>query len=756
MRKRRMLRLPHQAIRAHRERVRSCLSRSPLSRFIFLLFGRGFSQFYAHFRCLVLTIFNLSLVLSVIFIGEKTKWIAIPPEELQAAADAINPPRPYSQSRNHSQYSARNSQTRSTAASTTGSTHGSQAPSKVTSGQTSASHSRAHSPNSMASSPHHPARGRQLPGDLKGAQAPEQQERSIQGNSPQSHADMTLAAPVPYVQISRDVYGYGNIPTQTANAQSFIPPPPPPPQPHYPPTLQVNPSHTQQSYASSSVSPYPQPYPHHTTPDRYGPAPTQPLPPGWAAPEHYVYPYGYPPYAQAHQIMYWPGNLPLDLRQDGRPIYPSYPPVHSHQQVAPPAHVIQDDGDLPREEESATHPALPPPTLIARPPPPQESDAVAGYRVVGPVLDTDSRCEEAMRGRRDVVFGSIGASGESKSPSPPPPRSEVPLLLEDQPGSERPERVVTTFSIGIPPGEGGISHGRSRTRSQPRLSRTENTTEAKDPEPSTATHVKVIDLTEPEIKWEFGTANQLQDEPTQRDENRPEFLESQSRSLAPAPPPKPTFDVSLLFSGSLQGTSLPVPAAEPPLTELQHSYTHTHHPIPYVLPQQQIHVPPLPPPQEELQVQTGPGPYPVHQPPSQPLSSSSTDGFEVKDYGYGFGRASGTSHAVASTREERVPREREWERNREVEREPYAWRPRRGSYSDRGYGGRRARGTNGFGRAVSGRGYGRGGYRQHFHQHQNQQQQQQQHQHQKQQQQQQHNNNNNSNSRHHSKPHLLL
>ncbi|KAI0251915.1 hypothetical protein BJV78DRAFT_398444 [Lactifluus subvellereus] len=112
--------------------------------------------------------------------SEKTKWIPIPPEELQAAADALNPPRPYSQSRNHSQ---RNSQARSTAASGSGSIQGSQAPSKVASGRTSASHSRVHSPNSMASSPRHPGRGRQLPVDVRGAQAPEQQQRSSQAET---------------------------------------------------------------------------------------------------------------------------------------------------------------------------------------------------------------------------------------------------------------------------------------------------------------------------------------------------------------------------------------------------------------------------------------------------------------------------------------------------------------------------------------------------------------------------------------------
>src|SRR5229473_2139481 len=144
--------------------------------------------------------FDLPLVLLVIFIGEKTKWIVIPPEELQAAADAINPPRPYSQSRSHS---ARNSQPRSTAASASGSTQNSQAPSKVTSGRTSASHSRAHSPNSIASSPQHLGRNRRLPVsvDARGDQAPEQTQRSSEGNSPQAPVD--VAAPVPYAQISR-------------------------------------------------------------------------------------------------------------------------------------------------------------------------------------------------------------------------------------------------------------------------------------------------------------------------------------------------------------------------------------------------------------------------------------------------------------------------------------------------------------------------------------------------------------------------
>jgi la-related protein 1 len=402
--------------------------------------------------------------------------------------------------------------------------------------------------------------------------------------------------------------------------------------------------------------------------------------------------------------MYWPGNLPLDLRQDGRTMYPTYPPVHPHQPVAPPGHVLQDDGDLPREGEPTSQPTLPPPTMISRPPPPQESDAVAGYRAMGPVLDTGSRLEEAPRGRRDVIFGSIGAPRRSPSPSPPLLRPSVsPLQLEGPPGSEKSDRVAMIFSIGVAPGEAGPSHVRSRTRSQPRLSRAEDTTDGKCPELHAGTEVKVIDLTDPEIKWEFGTANRSQDEFTQGDENRPGLLESQSRSLGPAVPPKPTLDVSsLLFGGPLQGSSLPVVAAEPPLAELQPPYPHAHHPIPYVLPQQQIHVPPSPA-QEEFHGQVGPGPYQVHHHlPPQSLPGASTDGFEVKDFGYGFGRTGGTGHGVASPREERFPRE--WERNRETDREHYHWRGRRGSFSGHnergGYGGRRARGANGFGRGL--------------------------------------------------------
>lgn len=433
--------------------------------------------------------------------------------------------------------------------------------------------------------------------------------------------------------------------------------------------------------------------------------------------------------------MYWPGNLPLDLRQDGRTIYPTYPQAHPHQQVAPPGHVLQDDGDPPREGESTSQPTLPPPTMISRPPPPQESDAVAGYRAMGPVLDnTGSRLEEAPGGRRDVIFGSIGVPGRSEIPSPPPLLPSVsPLQLEGSSGSEKSDRVGMVFSIGVAPGEAGPSHVRSRTRSQPRLSRAENTTDGKGPEPHAGTEVKVIDLTDPEIKWEFGTANRSQDEFTQGDESRPGLLESQSRPLAPAAPPKPTLDVSsLLFGGPLQGSSLPAVAAEPSLAELQPPYPHAHHPIPYVLPQQPIHVPPRSPVQEELQAQVGPGPYPVHHPPPpQSMPGTNTDGFEVKDFGYGFGRTGGTGHGVASPRDERFPREREWERSRETDREHYPWRPRRGSYSGHnergGYAGRRARGGNGYGR---GSGRGRWGtFRQQHQQHQRQQQQpQQQHQ----------------------------
>jgi la-related protein 1 len=339
-----------------------------------------------------------------------------------------------------------------------------------------------------------------------------------------------------------------------------------------------------------------------------------------------------------------------------------------------------------------------------------------------------------------VIFGSIGAPEGSKSSSPaPPPSGLSSLSMEDQSGGEKPERAAMTFSIGVAPGEAGPSHVRSRTRSQPRLSHPDNTTDGKEKELElhAATEAKVEAKVADQSKWEFGTANRPQDEPAQGEENRPELSEASSQPLAPVAPLKSSLDVSLLFSGPLQGSSLPVSAAEPPLAEMQHPYPPTHHPIPYIL-----HGPPLPPPQEELHVQTGPGPYPVHQPPSQPLPSSGADGFEVKDFGYGFGRASGTGHSVSSSREERLPREREWERNREVEREPY-WRPRgRGSYNGHGhhergaYVGRRGRGANGFGRGLPGRGFGRGGFRhQHFNQHQHQHQQQhQQSQHQKQQQ----------------------
>ena len=610
----------------------------------------------------------------------------------------------------------------------------SQVPSKTASGRASSSHSRAHSPSSMTSSPQHPGRGRQLPVDARGTQAPEQQQQqpSPQDSSPRAFTDMTLSTPVPYGPISRDVYAFGNlpIPSQSPNTQTYVPQQPsapaqpPPPSTHYPPNLQLNPTHPQQPYASS-VSPYPQPYPLHTPSDRYGPTPTQPLPPGWAAPEHYAYPYGYPPYAQPHPIIYWPSNLPPDMRQDGHAMYPPYPPVQPPQQIVPQPHVSEDDGAPSGGEEPVTHPALPPPTMIARPPPPQESDAVAGYRAVKPILDSRSGWEESTRGRRDMIFGSVGAPGGSKSPSPSPKqRSEIqPAPIDSQLVNEKFERAVATFSIGVSPGEAGPSHVRSRTRSQPRLSRAENLSDGKSSEPHVAAEVKVIDLTPPERKWEFGTANRPQEDP-----NRSELSEP------PPAPSKAALDVSLLFSGPLQESMLPIVPTEPP-AELHHPYPQPHHHLSYVLPQQ-MHHPPPPPPQEDLQVQTGPGPYPMHQPQSQPLSGSGADGFEVKDFGYGFGRASGTSHAMMSTREDRFAREREWDRNRDPEREPYGWRGRRGSYSGHhergGFNGRRGRGANGFGRGVSGRGFGRGGFG-----HRNNHRHQQQHQHQQQQQQQQ-------------------
>ncbi|THH19626.1 hypothetical protein EW146_g1601 [Bondarzewia mesenterica] len=673
---------------------------------------------------------------------EKAKWVPIPAEELQAAADALHvqqASRSQTHSRSHSQYRQHN-HSRNPNNHSVGSSQPSQGPSKVPSGRTSANHSQIQSQaSSPQSSPRYPTRGRRLPtaqdvptgggsGSSSGANPADiliVQPRPLSGHSPH-HSIPSYAPPIGYPSMPADGYGPSapSIGPTYYTPPAHMPVPQPSPthqQPAYPPSYR--PGLGRNGYATQAP-PMRQSY-SGTPPD----------------------PYMYPPYGYYGQpLVYWNG-------QERAASHSPYAPVE--QQPAPPQQMLHQG-----EED------LPPPTMMVRPPPPQESEAVAGYREVAPVLPQGtneySGADEAKERRaKDVVFGSIGVPGASQSPSPSPDLAAPTNLpkekeqgeqnVELSPSEEEGEKAIKKFSIGVAPGDAGPFRMRSRTRSQARRrvetapgrlgGEDQEDKEAGAEEGAEGKEVQVIDLTDPETKWEFGTTRQVENHAPgvtpasvpQPNSERAYDIPNTVPVLAPGVAP---LNVGMLFGGPSQGL--------PPQPETQRS-------LPPAPPPQPHHIPTSP---NGLQLQSGTGPYPVHAPPPQPRSIGSVDEWEVKDYGYGFGRASGTGYATSLAREERLMRERERERERARERvreREYtasenggismgtgSGRPRRGSYSsyhesrggfgvneragfgherggfgERGFGRGRGRGMNGgFGRGYS-RGYSRGGFRGH-------------------------------------------
>lgn len=191
--------------------------------------------------------------------------------------------------------------------------------------------------------------------------------------------------------------------------------------------------------------------------------------------------------------------------------------------------------------------ALPPATMMARPLPPGESEAVAGYREVLPPPEGSSeiagqsqgqseprgRLDSEERGRktREVVFGSIGLPGADHSPSPMPKPLADDTPNVDATGEEEGDRPFLAFSIGVHPGEPDLTRLRSRTRSinnakgrgrgDCRVDVTNGLIDGGDAgddgdagekEGGNAGEAKVIDLTDPEPKWEFGTTKEVDEE----------------------------------------------------------------------------------------------------------------------------------------------------------------------------------------------------------------------------------------------------
>ncbi|KAJ8488817.1 hypothetical protein ONZ51_g3301 [Trametes cubensis] len=435
-----------------------------------------------------------------------------------------------------------------------------------------------------------------------------------------------------------------------------------------------------------------------------------------------------------------PAPLPVPVPGYGTPPYPVYPP---YPYVYGPPYMYWQPPGAPHSGIPATPPTgnpaypidngVPPPSMMARPPPPSESEAVAGYREVGPTLPPvvepgqmhqgENVPEERGRRTRELSFGTIAVEGgETPNLAPGSPSvgavadgaalgldvaggrssasaaGEQRIAGEDSSIAEN-SKSFATFSIGVSPGELGPARLRSRTRTQSKgavaaVSAQTEGSAAKNREyaDSEATPVdsvavladvaaKVMDLTDPETKWEFGTTKQ-------GNEPAPQASEDNSGPAVP---------------GDLQANE----ASNAPPSIPGTSYAPMVAPYPAVPP----YVPPVIIPGAPLNGVPG-APSPSSYTPRQPTAEG--DDWAVRDYGYGFGRG-GPASAYA-TREERPFRERrDFQPQGDRDREPY--RPRRGSYSqgghERGSYPRRRGLSGGYGgRGYSNRAYsgGRGGY----------------------------------------------
>ncbi|KII91122.1 hypothetical protein PLICRDRAFT_51312 [Plicaturopsis crispa FD-325 SS-3] len=237
-----------------------------------------------------------------------------------------------------------------------------------------------------------------------------------------------------------------------------------------------------------------------------------------------------PSYDFAQPYMYWNMGAPVPI--SGSPTSNPYiqhgyippqgyqgpyvpPPIPPHGYMQPsPAYGY---GYAPPPPPPAANANIPPPTMLARPAPPEASGALTGYRAVDavPVVDGSSAPQhnEAARsgngsGPPQVVFGSIGLEG-IRSPSPATAADENSGAAED--AEKENERPFTAFSIGVVPSDKLHLRLRSRTRSGKARARSTPGDAQNAPEADEAAaeekveEVPVIDLTDTETKWEFGS-----------------------------------------------------------------------------------------------------------------------------------------------------------------------------------------------------------------------------------------------------------
>ncbi|EMD34797.1 hypothetical protein CERSUDRAFT_116981 [Gelatoporia subvermispora B] len=652
--------------------------------------------------------------------SEKPKWVAIPPEELQAAADAHRAHHPHGRNRqNHSRHPGSTTASGSASGSASGAGSHNQSRAHSAAGMrhslshvSSAVHSQVQSrTGSVHSSPRVPPRGMKSSpheGSVTGASgysmhtsSANRSMRSSRAGSPLQAAPSLLppefvpnlvgpvgptyqgagvppAGPVPRVALPEQLQA------DASNGTTYYQPIPPP--------LSAHPSsyHSSRGPASPVTSTYQLPYPGPYGPPQGAMPPSIPPHPGYpGTPPYPMYnPYGYP-YGQPYG--YWPQNVPPSA------VSP------------PPSSITSDTG-------------LPPPTTITRPPAPAESDAVSRYREAGSAPSSSAQVplgetEKVERGRRarELSFGSIGVPGASKSPSPQPPATHPDIneitKAVTTPVEKDGEKSFTTFSIGVAPGEVGPVRIRSRTRTHSKGHKAgeasiASTIVPEQPEEAADTgaevvgdqtvvveeiteKIKVIDLTAggSDAKWEFGSTRQSE-EPTRVD----------ATFAAPIPP-----NALGMTSDVQPAPTAPVPFVLPPT--LGQPSTEFARPA-QVSPVDQAYVVPAIPEGAPI------SPTPAYIPQPAPLSDPGVgDEWEVRDYGYGFGRPGAPSYNM---RDDRGGGRREFMPERELH-----GRPRRGSYSGYvyergghergGFSGRRGR-ANGFGRGLHGRSFSRGGY----------------------------------------------
>ncbi|KAG5353070.1 hypothetical protein C0989_010693 [Termitomyces sp. Mn162] len=407
--------------------------------------------------------------------GEKTKskWVPIPRQELQAAADALDNRRRKS-SRHHS-------------------LSGSRKPPSKTLAQTSASGSVSHSriasasqsrSESLQSSPLLP-RGRRLPDDKEVPQISNPRSGSSRPHSPPLQFNTTSTSS----------------PHQQQHPSSIFSSHPSTSRPHSPP-LVVQPH----------LAPSPQPIPVYTHPDpnpfvvRYGPSapysassPPGTYPPGFPYSLPLQQPVWYPNFGA---IQHWNPNQPGSGHHSPR--YPNNPNIYQLHQI-PRQHHDHINSRATTMTEHSNHD----PTSTQH-----QNTGQTGTRLpevslpVTVSASTPVHVNEYGCTQHIPTFGSIGTDRSPSAVSNPKP------MDEDDP------KPFPQFTIGVAPGEVLSNRSRSRAPSQTssnsgKRSRTRTgdeklgLTEVAENGEEMENQKKVIDLTggkaASELRWEFGT-----------------------------------------------------------------------------------------------------------------------------------------------------------------------------------------------------------------------------------------------------------